>query len=73
MTASLLDRAHNEARGTATALPLICTTCGARFEPEPSAICLHCLGPLVPEYDARRSLPSRTRIFTAAFSRLCSL
>ena len=66
MTVSLLDRAHADARGTATALPLICTTCGARFEPEPSAICLHCLGPLVPEYNATRSLPSRATITSRA-------
>jgi len=43
-------------------LPLICTNCGARFDPDPAAICLSCLGPLVPEYDSARSLPDRATI-----------
>jgi threonine synthase len=45
-----------------SALSLVCENCGARFDPEPSAICLTCLGPLVPVYDPSRSLPSRTEI-----------
>ena len=32
------------------------------FDAEPSAICLQCLGPLVPEYDATRTLPGREEI-----------
>jgi threonine synthase len=53
MTTTILDIA---------ALPLICSNCGSRFDAEPTAICLHCLGPLVPEYDATRILPDRNAI-----------
>jgi threonine synthase len=62
---SLLDSPTHEsppARGLFGALPLVCENCGARFEPEPSAICLTCLGPLVPEYDPARALPSPATI-----------
>ena len=65
MTATTLDIAGPSARGTApivAALPLICSNCGSRFDAEPTAICLQCLGPLVPEYDATRSLPDRNVI-----------
>ena len=48
--------------GAAQPLPLVCTHCGARFDPDPTAICLQCLGPLVPEYAATRSLPDRDTI-----------
>ena len=53
MTTTILDIA---------ALPLICSNCGSRFDAEPTAICLQCLGPLVPEYDATRTLPDRDEI-----------
>jgi threonine synthase len=65
MTASLLPATGDPAtdhRAGFTALPLICEHCGARFDPDPSAICLTCLGPLVPEYDPHRLLPSRAEI-----------
>jgi threonine synthase len=64
MTASLLDLPTDRPAAPVTwsALPLACSTCGAQFDPEPSAICLNCLGPLVPEYDPSRSLPSREAI-----------
>ena len=57
MTTTTLDIAGPSARGTApivAALPLICSNCGSRFDAEPTAICLKCLGPLVPYYDATR-------------------
>jgi threonine synthase len=67
MTAPVLDTPRSSPAATAThdtitALPLVCTHCGARFQPEPSAICLDCLGALVPAYDATRSLPDRATI-----------
>lgn len=65
MTTSLLGPTDDRTSGssvTFSALPLVCHNCGARFEPEPSAICLTCLGPLVPEYDANRTLPDRDEI-----------
>jgi threonine synthase len=65
MTTTTLDIAGPSARGTApivAALPLICSNCGSRFDAEPTAICLQCLGPLVPEYDAGRTLPDRNAI-----------
>ena len=65
MTASLFDvgsPANHTVPATFNALPLVCSNCGTRFDPEPSAICLSCLGPLVPEYDANRSLPDRDAI-----------
>jgi threonine synthase len=65
MTASLFEASSLPSPATPPpfdALPLICSNCGARFEPEPSAICLSCLGPLVPEYDPRRALPDRDAI-----------
>ena len=68
MTASLVDVTTDRPTPTTscTALPLVCSVCGARFDPEPSAICLECLGPLVPEYDAGRSLPGRDTIAARA-------
>jgi len=68
MTAALFDVAPDRLTPPAswTALPLICTACGTRFDPDPSAICLNCLGPLVPEYDASRSLPDRGTIAARA-------
>ena len=65
MTASLFGVSSTTPHPTLppfSALPLICSNCGTRFDPEPSAICLGCLGPLVPEYDPRRSLPDRATI-----------
>ena len=64
MTASLLDTtpAARAARADFDVLPLVCSNCGTRFDPEPSAICLNCLGPLVPEYDPQRTLPDRATI-----------
>jgi threonine synthase len=65
MTASLLAPTSewtNDERATFTALPLACENCGARFDADPSAICLTCLGPLVPVYDPARTLPSRAEI-----------
>lgn len=65
MTASLLNPTDDHATrlpAAFSALPLVCHNCGAQFEPEPSAVCLTCLGPLVPEYDANRTLPSRDEI-----------
>jgi len=65
MTASLLASTGQHATDRPagfTALSLVCENCGARFDPEPSAICLTCLGPLVPVYDPDRSLPSRAEI-----------
>lgn len=65
MTASLLNPTDDHATrlpAAFSALPLVCYNCGAQFEPEPSAVCLTCLGPLVPEYDANRTLPSRDEI-----------
>ena len=72
MTTSVLDRptATVEARLAFTALPLICAACGARFDPEPSAICLDCLGPLVPEYDSD-SRAARSRNDSEARTRRC--
>jgi len=69
MTASVLDVAGvvpRDRHASFSARPLVCENCGARFEPDPSAICLHCLGPLVPEYDAERSLPSPDEIAARA-------
>jgi threonine synthase len=69
MTASLIDglaRRHGGVAAPFSALPLVCENCGARFDPEPTAICLTCLGPLVPEYDASRALPSRHEIASRA-------
>ena len=69
MTATLLDPAspgHPAVTARCAALPLICTACGARFDPEPSAICQDCLGPLVPEYAPGRSLPDRETIASRA-------
>jgi threonine synthase len=64
MTASLLDATRQSTTESATLrpLPLVCEACGARFDADPTAICLTCLGPLVPEYDATRTLPSRDEI-----------
>ena len=65
MMTTILDTAGPSARGAApivAALPLICSNCGSRFDAEPTAICLQCLGPLVPEYDATRTLPDRHAI-----------
>ena len=62
---SLLDASPHAAAthpASFSALPLACENCGARFAPEPSAICLTCLGPLVPVYDPARALPSRDEI-----------
>src|SRR5512138_2003407 len=56
-TTSVLDAPTHESalpRATFGALPLVCENCGAGFDPEPSAICLTCLGPLVPSYDPAR-------------------
>jgi threonine synthase len=64
-TTSLLDAPATASPLSHTpfgALPLVCENCGARFEPEPTAICLTCLGPLVPEYDPSRVLPDRATI-----------
>lgn len=55
----------NDSPGFASApaaRPLHCSHCGAEFEPGPTAICLDCLGPLVPDYDAQRPLPDRHTI-----------
>ena len=59
-----LDQPQSEQHRGApfAALPLVCENCGSRFEPEPTAICLTCLGPLVPAYDPTRSLPDRQEI-----------
>ena len=46
----------------AVPLPQQCRHCGAVFEPEPVAICGDCLGPLDPQYDGARRLPSREEI-----------
>ena len=66
MTAIAFDAARARTatlpKATATPLPLSCTNCGARFDPDPAAICLNCLGPLAPEYDATRTLPDRDTI-----------
>ena len=67
MTATLLAPASGrttDRHPTFRALPLICENCGARFDAGPSAICLTCLGPLVPEYDPTRSLPDHAEIAT---------
>jgi threonine synthase len=72
MTVSLLDgSARRDGTATATAasfavLPLVCENCGAQFDPEPTAVCLTCLGPLVPEYVARRARPARHEISARA-------
>jgi threonine synthase len=65
MTTTTLDIPGPSARSTApivAALPLICSNCGSRFDAEPTAVCLQCLGPLVPEYDVTRTLPDRNAI-----------
>ena len=65
MTASLLAPASErttDQRPLFSARPLICENCGARFDAEPSAICLTCLGPVVPEYHPTRSLPNHAEI-----------
>ena len=65
---SVLDAPAHEARESPRPrarfgeLPLVCENCGASFDPEPSAICLTCLGPLVPRYDPTRPLPTRATI-----------
>jgi len=65
MTASLLGPTGEETgHARCAALSLVCENCGAQFDPEPSAICLTCLGPLVPVYDPNRSLPGRAEIQT---------
>jgi len=67
MTASLLAPASErtaDQRPLFTTRPLICENCAARFDAEPSAICLTCLGPLVPDYDPSRSLPHRAEFAT---------
>ena len=46
----------------AVPLPQQCRNCGAVFAPEPVAICGDCLGPLDPQYDVARRLPSREEI-----------
>ena len=67
-TTSVLDAPARESResprprATFGALPLVCDNCGACFDPEPSAVCLTCLGPLVPRYDPARPLPTRATI-----------
>src|SRR5688572_28767050 len=69
MTTSVLDTDTPRARAAAagfSALPLYCSACGARFDAGPSAICLECLGPLVPEYDPERALPNRATIASRA-------
>jgi len=65
MTASLIETAVPSAaavRATFSALPLLCSNCGTQFPAGPTAICENCLGPVVPEYDARRALPDRDTI-----------
>jgi len=65
MSATVLDGVESSTRrpqSACTALPLVCSNCESRFDAEPSAICLQCLGPLVPEYDATRTLPGREEI-----------
>jgi len=65
MSATVLDGVESYTRrpqSACTALPLVCSNCESRFDAEPSAICLQCLGPLVPEYDATRTLPGREEI-----------
>ncbi len=44
------------------ALPLRCRVCGTTVEPQASAICSECLGPLDPDYGAHRAYPDRTTI-----------
>jgi threonine synthase len=48
--------------GSASPLPLACANCGAQFEPAPTPVCEHCLGPLSPAYPRDRTLPSREEI-----------
>jgi threonine synthase len=43
-------------------LPLRCRHCGATYDPQPSAICADCLGPLAPVYGPHRALPDRETI-----------
>jgi threonine synthase len=62
MTSPAPTVAPSPASGTPAALPLVCTNCGAQVDPGPSAICLDCLGPLVPRYDVARPLPDRATI-----------
>ncbi|HUQ81033.1 MAG TPA: threonine synthase [Gemmatimonadaceae bacterium] len=65
MSASFIDidtAASSAPTATFDALPLLCANCATRFDAEPSAICLNCLGPLVPEYDPNRTLPGRETI-----------
>jgi hypothetical protein len=64
MTASLFDArpASDSSSAAVAALTLICSNFCTRFDPEPSAICLDCLGPLVPEYYATRTLPDSETI-----------
>lgn len=45
-------------------VPQVCRLCGTLAEPQPLAICEHCLGPLDPVRDPSRPLPSRAEIAT---------
>lgn len=51
-----------------TPVPQQCRLCGVVAEPQPLAICEHCLGPLDPVRDPSRPLPSRAAIAARATS-----
>lgn len=40
----------------------VCRLCGAKADATPVATCEHCLGPLEPDYDPSRRLPTRAEI-----------
>jgi threonine synthase len=49
-------------------LPLYCKRCGSSVDASPQALCSTCLGPLQPEYDLSRPLPSRRELRSRARS-----
>lgn len=59
---TILPAEHETHPPSVAVLPLVCTSCGAGFEPHPGAVCRECLGPLVPSYNPARTLPDRATI-----------
>jgi threonine synthase len=61
MTAAVTFPFPEAAAASLAALPQACAHCGATFDPAPTAICEHCLGPLEPVY-GERIIPDRAII-----------
>jgi len=62
MTATIVPAASASAFAALQPVPQQCRLCSVIAEPQPLAICEHCLGPLDPILDPRRRLPSRAEI-----------